>query len=246
MKRNLSNFTLIELLITIAIIAILAGMLLPALNAAREKAGALSCLSTLSNFGKMSMLYQNDFDGWCPAINTQGDVKEVRWLRQLRSYANLPSRASGGGDYWPKAYICPNATLALSTTVASEPGCFSLIYSYGINREGFPSYAEHAAGAYRGIRNTQINRPSVKIAQTDATDWMVCYERANKANYYDVRGEQFESSSYNNVPAYRHSARLNLTYHDGHAGSASFKDLWDVANQNTSTLYKEKWYLKQK
>ena len=246
MKRNLSNFTLIELLITIAIIAILAGMLLPALNAAREKAGALSCLSTLSNFGKMSMLYQNDFDGWCPAINTQGDVKEVRWLRQLRSYANLPSRASGGGDYWPKAYICPNATLALSTTVASEPGCFSLIYSYGINREGFPSYAEHAAGAYRGIRNTQINRPSVKIAQTDATDWMVCYERTNKANYYDVRGEQFESSSYNNVPAYRHSARLNLTYHDGHAGSASFKDLWDVANQNTSTLYKEKWYLKQK
>ena len=246
MKRNLSNFTLIELLITIAIIAILAGMLLPALNAAREKAGALSCLSTLSNFGKMSMLYQNDFDGWCPAINTQGDVKEVRWLRQLRSYANLPPRVSGGGDYWPKAYICPNATLALSTTVASEPGCFSLIYSYGINRESFPSYAEHAAGAYRGIRNTQINRPSVKIAQTDATDWMVCYERANKANYYDVRGEQFESSSYNNVPAYRHSARLNLTYHDGHAGSASFKDLWDVANQNTSTLYKEKWYLKQK
>ena len=71
MKRNLSNFTLIELLITIAIIAILAGMLLPALNAAREKAGALSCLSTLSNFGKMSMLYQNDFDGWCPAINTR-------------------------------------------------------------------------------------------------------------------------------------------------------------------------------
>ena len=83
MKRNLSNFTLIELLITIAIIAILAGMLLPALNAAREKAGALSCLSTLSNFGKMSMLYQNDFDGWCPAINTLGDVKELRWQRQL-------------------------------------------------------------------------------------------------------------------------------------------------------------------
>lgn len=240
MKRNLSNFTLIELLITIAIIAILAGMLLPALNAAREKAGALSCLSTLSNFGKMSMLYQNDFDGWCPAINTQGDVKELRWQRQLRSYANLPTRTDGG-DYWPKAYICPNATLALSTTVASQPGCFSICSSYGINRESFPSYTDHAAGAYRGIRNTQIGRPSVKIAQTDATDWMVCYERANKTNYYDVRGEQFENSSYNNVPAYRHSARLNLTYYDGHAGSASFKDLWDTASTATSTLYKQKW-----
>ena len=135
----------------------------------------------------------------------EGDVKEVRWQRQLRSYANLP----GNSDYWPKPYICPNATLAFSTALISQPDRFSLPCSYGLNREGFPSYAEHAAGAYRGIRNTQINRPSVKIAQTDATDWMVCYERANKANYYDVRGEQFESSSYNNVPAYRHSARLN-------------------------------------
>ena len=78
MKRR--GFTLVELLVVIAVLAILAGLLLPALASARNKARKVECLSNLRQLVLASTVYSNEFDGaYMPCARWESDPVVYWW-----------------------------------------------------------------------------------------------------------------------------------------------------------------------
>ncbi len=72
MKRTNPGFTLVELLVVISIIAILMGLLIPAVNAARETARRSQCSTNLKNFALAGVQYENSKGRLPPWINKYG------------------------------------------------------------------------------------------------------------------------------------------------------------------------------
>ena len=76
-------FTLIELLVVISIIALLIGILLPSLAAAREAARAINCAAQQRQLGFAAEIYANDYDDYYPVKEMDTPEGRYRWPTQF-------------------------------------------------------------------------------------------------------------------------------------------------------------------
>ena len=219
-QRKTNKFSLIELLITISVIAILAALLLPALNKARGKARDILCSGNLKQLSSYMFLYIEQNNDVIPAAfgnaNTPGKWQDMLYalIAPGEQFADKYYLTKLNKDTWypkNKVFACP-ASGPCNIAVSSR--------HYGINSSGF-LYEDGRASSFGfasyygkpyAMKLGRIKSPSRRAALFDIDKWGSYPE-----SYAKVYSDLYKGSD-NGVAVWRHrdGDGLNVNFADGH------------------------------
>jgi prepilin-type processing-associated H-X9-DG protein/prepilin-type N-terminal cleavage/methylation domain-containing protein len=193
------KFSLIELLVVVAIIGILASLLAPTLKSARGKSKAAVCKSTIGQLGVSAYMFADDNDGNIPLStsviggfpNTNG-----RWW----------THALDGGGYvkgTEAAMSCPS--LPYEGDWSDED-----YVTYGASRHG--GRTGEITSPYGGFKLTEVESPSefFWFADSAKTDNSGTLHQWNNFLYHSGADQRIHT---------RHDEAANLWFADGHVSS---------------------------
>lgn len=202
------GFTLIEMLIVIAIVGVLAALLMPALQNALRTANKVSCANNLRSTFVATRQYADDGGDliphhWAYFPSVPGGWSGYSdWLHRMIYFNYIPGGYTlnwGAGHSRSHSCVCPSRGEGQFTTSCG---------GYALNDYG-PMWNLGVGVTWPTYRFNTFKRPSMKV---------LISEGGNFTNAV------FSTMTYNGdfKAAYRHSDAMNAIFVDGHAGSFDF------------------------
>lgn len=223
-KRRRSGFTVIELLVVVAVVAILAGLLFPVLVQAKGQAQRTRCLSNLKELGTACLMYVNDWQGSLPH---PGGSYLIRWAwdQDIHGGVDAYLKAKGMGD---TVWRCPGAQKPTFTGPPPTGEANSYGRSYCMN-DYLRAFNYGPASGWtsvppgrplHGLKESQLQCPSRTIMLFET------YQDPDSGYMYAYRNGSMHFPGPGGLPMCMHGGRMEVLYCDGHAASVYPPDTW--------------------